>query len=40
MLALGHYGLGNRAKAEGYLSEVLRLNVNHYGALAMKTLMG
>ena len=39
MLALGHYGLGNEAKAEQYLAEVQRLNINHLGAISMKTMM-
>ena len=39
MLALGHYGLGNESKAKQYLNEVLSMNVNHLGAISMKTMM-
>jgi len=37
MLALGHYGLGNLAKASHYLAEVNRLDTNHLGALQLRT---
>lgn len=39
MLALGHCGLGNTAKAKQHLDEVRRLNINHQGALALQSFM-
>ena len=39
MLALGYFGLGNRQKAEQYLSEVEALDINHQGIQALRTLM-
>ena len=37
MLALGHYGLGDKEQGRKYLDKVLQLNINHFGALALKT---
>ena len=37
MLALGHYGLGDKDKGLRYLNKVLDMNINHQGALALKT---
>ena len=39
MLALGYYGLGDRARAEHYLKEVENLDINHYGTKAFRTFM-
>jgi UDP-N-acetyl-D-mannosaminuronate dehydrogenase len=39
MLGLGYVGLGNRQKAEQYLSEVEALDINHQGIQALRTLM-
>ena len=39
MLALGYYGLGDRARSERYLAEVERLDINHYGTQAFRSLM-
>jgi tetratricopeptide (TPR) repeat protein len=37
MLALGHYGIGNTIKAEQYLRDVISMDINHLGALSLKT---
>ena len=37
MLALGYYGLGDRAKARRYLDEVRRLDINHQGIQSILT---
>ena len=37
MLALGHYGIGNTTKAEQYLRDVISMDINHLGALSLKT---
>lgn len=37
MLALGNLGISNATKAEHYLDEVLKLNINHLGAYALKS---
>ena len=39
MLALGYYGLGDKAHAERYLEEVEQLDINHFGAQALRSLM-
>ncbi|UKK53070.1 DUF5107 domain-containing protein [Prevotella sp. E2-28] len=39
MLALGYYGLGDKMHAEHYLTEVENLDVNHFGAHALRSLM-
>jgi hypothetical protein len=39
MLALGYYGLGDLTHAERYLTEVEQLDINHYGTLALRSLM-
>ena len=39
MLALGYYGLGDMTHAERYLTEVEQLDINHYGTLALRSLM-
>lgn len=36
MLSLGNYGLGNEEKGKHYLDEVLKMNINHLGALSLK----
>ncbi len=35
MLALGHYGLGNKSRAEMFLHKVTALDINHLGAIAL-----
>jgi tetratricopeptide (TPR) repeat protein len=40
MLALGYYGLGEKAKAMRYLSEVEALDNNHQGAQQFRTFVG
>lgn len=37
MLSLGYLGLGNKEKALNYLSEVEKLDVNHFGILQLRT---
>jgi hypothetical protein len=37
MLALGYTGLGDKAHAERYLSEVEQLDINHQGVQALRT---
>ena len=39
MLALGYYGLGDCNRSEHYLSEVEKLDINHYGTQAFRSLM-
>ena len=39
MLALGYYGLNDRTRSEHYLAEVEKLDVNHYGTQAFRSLM-
>jgi tetratricopeptide (TPR) repeat protein len=39
MLALGYYGLGDKMHAEHYLTEVENLDINHFGAHALRLLM-
>ncbi len=39
MLALGYYGLGDMTHVERYLTEVEQLDINHYGTLALRSLM-
>jgi tetratricopeptide (TPR) repeat protein len=39
MLALGYYGLGDRAHAEQYLREVETLDNNHQGMQSLRSLM-
>lgn len=39
MLALGYYGLADRGRSERYLAEVEKLDVNHYGTQAFRSLM-
>ena len=39
MLALGHYGLGDKAKAVKYLSEVEALDINHISVMQFKTMI-
>ena len=39
LLALGHYGLGNREKAAEYLSEAEKLDCNHSGLQSLRTLI-
>ncbi len=39
MLALGYYGLGETDKALRYLAEVERLDINHQGVQALRTLV-
>ena len=39
MLALGYYGLGDKRRAEHWLAEVERLDINHYGTQALRSLM-
>lgn len=39
MLALGYYGLGDLARSEHYLAEVEKLDINHYGTQAFRSLM-
>ena len=36
MLALGYYGLGDKMHAEHYLTEVENLDINHFGAHALR----
>ncbi|MGN1245128.1 MAG: tetratricopeptide repeat protein, partial [Muribaculaceae bacterium] len=38
MLALGHYGLGNKAKSEEYLAEAEKLDINHIGIMQFKSM--
>ena len=38
MLALGYYGLGEKAKSARYLAEAAALDVNHQGISSFKTL--
>lgn len=38
MLALGYYGLGNKAKSQRYLQEVKNLDINHQGIQAFESL--
>ncbi|MCR5679651.1 MAG: hypothetical protein K6G08_05520, partial [Prevotella sp.] len=37
MLALGYYGLGERAKTHRYLAEVCQLDINHQGIQSFQT---
>ena len=39
MLALGYYGLGDHEHGERYLKEVEKLDVNHYGTQALRSLL-
>lgn len=39
MLALGYAGLGDKAHSERYLAEAEKLNINHQGLQAFRTLM-
>ena len=39
MLALGYYGLADLEHAERYLAEVEKLDINHYGTQAFRSLM-
>ena len=39
MLALGYYGLGDKEHALRYLAEVEKLDINHYGTQAFRSLM-
>jgi hypothetical protein len=39
MLALGYTGLGDKAHAERYLSEVEGMDANHQGVCALRTLL-
>ncbi|QVJ80559.1 Tetratricopeptide repeat-containing protein [Prevotella sp. khp1] len=39
MLALGYYGMGDKAKAERYLRQVEEMDNNHLGARQFRTLM-
>ncbi|MCR4919548.1 MAG: DUF5107 domain-containing protein [Prevotella sp.] len=39
MLALGYYGLDDKAHAQRYLSELEKLDINHYGTQALRSLM-
>ena len=39
MMALGHWGLGEREKALRFLNEVEKLDINHQGIAALRTLM-
>ena len=39
MLALGYLGMGNKEKAERYLDEVNRLDINHMGAYSLRSLL-
>ena len=38
MLALGHYGLGDKARAMKYLLEVEKLDINHIGIMQFKSM--
>jgi UDP-N-acetyl-D-mannosaminuronate dehydrogenase len=38
MLALGYVGLGEKERAESYLSEVEGMDVNHQGIKALRSL--
>ena len=40
MLALGYYGMGDKAKALRYLAEVEALDINHQGIQQFRTLIG
>lgn len=40
MLALGYYGMGDKAKAEKYLEEVKKLDCNHLGILQFRNFIG
>ena len=39
MLALGHYGLGDKQKAAEYLSEAEKLDINHIGIMQFKSMI-
>jgi tetratricopeptide (TPR) repeat protein len=39
MLALGYYGLGDQAHSQRYLEEVERLDINHYGTQALRSMI-
>lgn len=39
MLALGHYGLGDKTKAMRYLSEVDKLDINHIGIMQFRSMI-
>ena len=39
MMALGHWGLGAREKSLRFLNEVEKLDINHQGIAALRTLM-
>ncbi len=39
MLALGYYGLGDEEKTLQYLNEVEKLDINHYGTQAFRSLI-
>ncbi|MBQ1797730.1 MAG: DUF5107 domain-containing protein [Prevotella sp.] len=39
MLALGYFGLGDKERAQRYLSEVSKLDINHQGIQAFQTLI-
>ena len=39
MLALGYYGLGQKDKSQRYAAEVRKLDINHAGISALKSLM-
>lgn len=39
MLALGHYGLGDKEKAMKYLAEVSKLDINHIGIMQFRTVI-
>ena len=39
MLSLGYYGLGDKEHAKHYLEEVEKLDINHYGTQALRSLM-
>lgn len=37
MLSLGYFGLGDADKGKHYLDEVIKMNINHLGALSLNT---
>ena len=40
MMALGHYGLGNKDKADNYISQVEKLDINHQGVMQFRRMIG
>lgn len=39
MMALGHYGLGNKDKADNYISQVEKLDINHQGVMQFRRMI-